>query len=304
MKTISFFNEKGGVGKSTYTILYASWLKYKHGLDVAVVDLNSRIGQYRKDEIKYKKGLNIIDQYDLSKAWDIIAPNKEQIKKYKGQAMPLSIWLDEEIRDGMLTGKDVVLIDLPGAAVGKEFSEMLLGQQIGMFAIPTHRNMMTIRATTSTNNTINTYKNYPVTVVNFITQIQTYVKIAVYEELANAFIKMHLQVLPDMISYSERLNTLSNANIIASTLAYPDWDNDAFRGSRDLGLENMFIDITHLLKETRDHRNTADTKLDFVNGLEKVFKAERQLMHSSFPKFDFPEDMFPEQRRKKDTDKK
>ena len=303
MKTISFFNEKGGVGKSTYTILYASWLKYKHGLDVAVVDLNSRIGQYRKDEIKYKKGLNIIDQYDLSKAWDIIAPNKEQMKKYKGQAMPLSIWLDEEIRDGMLTGKDVVLIDLPGAAVGKEFSEMLLGQQIGMFAIPTHRNMMTIRATTSTNNTINTYKNYPVTVVNFITQIQTYVKIAVYEELANAFIKMHLQVLPDMISYSERLNTLSNANIIASTLAYPDWDNDAFRGSRDLGLENLFIDITHLLKETRDHRNTADTKLDFVNGLEKVFKAERQLMHSSFPKFDFPEDMFPEQRRKKDTDK-
>lgn len=304
MKTISFFNEKGGVGKSTYTILYASWLKYKHGLDVAVVDLNSRIGQYRKDEIKYKKGLNIIDQYDLSKAWDIIAPNKEQMKKYKGQAMPLSIWLDEEIRDGLLTGKDVVLIDLPGAAVGKEFSEMLLGQQIGMFAIPTHRNMMTIRATTSTNNTINTYKNYPVTVVNFITQIQTYVKIAVYEELANAFIKMHLQVLPDMISYSERLNTLSNANIIASTLAYPDWDNDAFRGSRDLGLENLFIDITHLLKETRDHRNTADTKLDFVNGLEKVFKAERQLMHSSFPKFDFPEDMFPEQRRKKDTDKK
>ena len=304
MKTISFFNEKGGVGKSTYTILYASWLKYKHGLDVAVVDLNSRIGQYRKDEIKYKKGLNIIDQYDLSKAWDIIAPNKEQMKKYKGQAMPLSIWLDEEIRDGLLTGKDVVLIDLPGAAVGKEFSEMLLGQQIGMFAIPTHRNMMTIRATTSTNNTINTYKNYPVTVVNFITQIQTYVKIAVYEELANAFIKMHLQVLPDMISYSERLNTLSNANIIASTLAYPDWDNDAFRGSRDLGLENLFIDITHLLKDTRDHRNTADTKLDFVNGLEKVFKAERQLMHSSFPKFDFPEDMFPEQRRKKDTDKK
>ena len=51
MKTVSFYNEKGGVGKTTFSILYASWLKYKHGVDVAVVDLNNRIASYRKDEM-------------------------------------------------------------------------------------------------------------------------------------------------------------------------------------------------------------------------------------------------------------
>ncbi|MFQ9745397.1 MAG: ParA family protein [Alistipes finegoldii] len=36
--SISFANQKGGIGKSTLTILAASWLRYVRGLNVLVVD--------------------------------------------------------------------------------------------------------------------------------------------------------------------------------------------------------------------------------------------------------------------------
>ena len=35
---ISFATQKGGVGKSTFTVFAASWLHHRHGVNVAVVD--------------------------------------------------------------------------------------------------------------------------------------------------------------------------------------------------------------------------------------------------------------------------
>ena len=40
MKTITFFSEKGGVGKSTFSIMLASWLHHKMGVKVALADFN------------------------------------------------------------------------------------------------------------------------------------------------------------------------------------------------------------------------------------------------------------------------
>ncbi len=38
MRTITFFNEKGGTGKTTFTVMMASWLAYAQGCPVAVYD--------------------------------------------------------------------------------------------------------------------------------------------------------------------------------------------------------------------------------------------------------------------------
>ena len=54
MKTLTFFNEKGGVGKSLHTIMYASWLQYSVGAKVAVFDLESptsRLDLIRRQEL-------------------------------------------------------------------------------------------------------------------------------------------------------------------------------------------------------------------------------------------------------------
>ena len=55
MKSLTFFNEKGGTGKSTFTMMYASWLQYIHGVRVTVVDFNERLEKYRNDEIEARK---------------------------------------------------------------------------------------------------------------------------------------------------------------------------------------------------------------------------------------------------------
>lgn len=41
MKTLAFFNGKGGIGKTLHTILFASWLQYHIGANVAIVDCES-----------------------------------------------------------------------------------------------------------------------------------------------------------------------------------------------------------------------------------------------------------------------
>ena len=40
VKTLTFFNEKGGSGKTTFCLMMASWLRYRCGYRVAVIDLD------------------------------------------------------------------------------------------------------------------------------------------------------------------------------------------------------------------------------------------------------------------------
>lgn len=47
---VSFVTQKGGVGKSTFTVFAASWLHYRFGVNVAVVDCD-----YPQHSIKKQK---------------------------------------------------------------------------------------------------------------------------------------------------------------------------------------------------------------------------------------------------------
>lgn len=54
MKTLTFFNEKGGTGKTTLTTLMASWLAYKKGCPVVVYDCDYpsyHLAQMRADDL-------------------------------------------------------------------------------------------------------------------------------------------------------------------------------------------------------------------------------------------------------------
>lgn len=53
MKTLCFFNEKGGVGKTTHSILFSSFLSYVKGLRVLVYDMEPepRIDRMRRSEL-------------------------------------------------------------------------------------------------------------------------------------------------------------------------------------------------------------------------------------------------------------
>ena len=73
MKTLTFFNEKGGVGKSLHTIMYASWLQYSVGAKVAVFDLESptsRLDLIRRQELSQMEDPEYYKTYlESAPAW-------------------------------------------------------------------------------------------------------------------------------------------------------------------------------------------------------------------------------------------
>lgn len=307
MKIISFYNEKGGVGKSTFTIMYASWLKYKHGIKVGVADFNNREETYRRDEIEEKQDLGLLDRYDLNNLWPIVTADRKAIKDIRDKRispMPNAHWLESEIHNGQLKELDVLAVDLPGASSGREFIEFLISGIIGLYAIIFDRDPQTMRATMSVRNTI--AKAGHGRCLGFINQAQSYVTMKEYDEIAGNLKKTGLPILPDIISYSERMKKISEPDIMRSTMEYPDWDNKRFEGSRDLGTENLFIDITRELVKTKDFKGTPSADLSFVNGLQKTLKGQerRQLIGSSFPEYEFPVTDFPKDRQKADAEKK
>lgn len=287
MKTLAFYNEKGGVGKSTFTIMMASWLKYKHGVNVGVADFNKRLEQYRKDEIKERtyKNLPVIDE---NKMWPIVTSDSKKITEMERSThtpMASAFWLEEEIRNGRLQNLDVLFVDLPGAALGKEFLQMVTGQYIGLWIIPLDKELQAFRASIAVKNTLEKTNS---TFAGFINFAQKYFRFEEQTLLMKSYMQAGLPVLPDIISASDRMKNISEPDIMRSTISVPNWDSKLFRGARDLGTENLFTDIARLLAKTPDLRGTPAYDMSFVSKLEKQAKGQnmRQLKGSSFPAFE------------------
>ena len=111
--SISFANQKGGIGKSTLTILAASWLRYVRGLNVLVVDCDfpqNSIVELRERE---KKAVMKNDAYKLML--------QRQFERLQKKAYPVIRSTPENAENDVqvfLTSEsepyDVVLYDLPG----------------------------------------------------------------------------------------------------------------------------------------------------------------------------------------------
>ena len=110
---ISFANQKGGIGKSTLTVLAASWLRYIRGLNVLVVDCDFPQNSIYELREREKKAVVKNDAYKLQlqrqferlqkKAYPIIRATPENAEKN------MQVFLDSEPEP-----YDVVLFDLPG----------------------------------------------------------------------------------------------------------------------------------------------------------------------------------------------
>lgn len=302
MKTMTFYNEKGGVGKSTFTIMYASWLKYKHGVDVAVVDFNNRLTQYRKDEL-YMRGSEGVDMDSL---WPILRADRREIGRIQQETMskvPSAKWLEAKIAAGAFGSAKVLLIDLPGDY--KDFLQLLNMDMIGLYCIPLGRDKQTVDATYEVVKGIRTCKRMQKKdegkyLAGIINEVQHFVATRDYYNLAKAFEQQGLPILPDMISFSERIKKFKSHDIMLSTVQYPDWSSKAFEGSGDIGTQNLFIDITRLLNNRPDFRGTPKADLSFADSLEKTLagQSQRQLVGTAFPEFEFPVSDFDEKRRR------
>lgn len=295
MKTIAFFNEKGGVGKSSFSIMFASKLKYCYGIKVGVADFNYRVQAYRDDEIRQKQLLGVYDDYAGKELWPIATCKKTEIQAINdGIARKHGYWLYQQISEGVLKDCDVVILDFPGSVGGNEFKDIVQSQLLGLCIVPVDRDPQTFRATIGTNKAL---EFYSIPKAGFINQAQSYVTIKTYEEMMQRLGKIGLPVLPDIVSFSERMKRLDRPDIMRSTLAYPNWDDPTFEGSRDLGIENLFIDVARLLNKTPDIKGSKKpTLLPFLKDVQKSFQEPRQLFGTEFPEYEFPKEMFSKKR--------
>lgn len=300
MKTITFFNEKGGVGKSTMTIMYASYL-HKHGVKAAVFDYNSRLQDYRNDEIQEKKRLGLWRPEMADSAWPIIGVDRAAVRRLSEKGNPGHlVWFLEKVRNEH-SDTDVILIDFPGAISGGEFLEMsnMIGDLnvISLVVIPTDNDPQTLKSTLATAKL--SAKVRRIRTVAFINQIKTLTPKRKYDGMKNIFQEWGLPVLPDMVSESERIRNIMNVDIIRSTFGYPDWSLDCFKGSRDLGIDNLLLDVTRELRKAPDVKFVPVKKedpLSFVDDLRKdnsLQSLNRQLTNTRFPEYELPlpEDM-------------
>ncbi len=291
MKTITFFSEKGGVGKSSFAIMYASWLKYKHGVKVAIADFNDRITDYRAKELEAREDLMKnnpeIKPYDEKNAWPIVRAlleEVEEVEKYN-PVFPYAAWLRYETTRNRLKGYDVVICDFPGSLTGGEFEQNLNCNMLNLTVIPLERETMTIKSTYTVKTLLENSKDQyciflnkaKVNLANLRAKEINFVKLMMEE--------LNFRMLPDMVSYSDRMTTIDKPDILRTTFSFPDFDSPTFEGSRDLGIENLFIDVTRLLAETKDLSKTEEADLSFIKELRKT-KDNRQFTGSSFPQFE------------------
>ena len=291
MKTITFFNEKGGVGKSTFAIMYASWLKYKHGVKVAIADFNDRITDYRAKEVFERERLikdnPDIKPYDEKNAWPIVRALLSEIEEHKKTNLdfPYAVWLRYETIRNRLKGYDVIICDFPGSLTSGEYSQIRNCNLLNLTVIPLENETMTIKSTYMVKELLEGGNDcYCIFLnrakVNFANLRAREIKFAklVMEKLG-------FRMLPDMVSYSDRMMTIDKPDILRNTFDFPDFDSPAFKGGRDLGIENLFIDVTRLLAEGKDIPRTGEADLSFVKSPRKTWD-NRQFTGSSFPEFE------------------
>lgn len=295
MKVITFFNEKGGSAKSTFATIFASWLQYEHGVNTAVVDIDNRIARDRKMQEL------VCQEKNERQLWDIYDVNKNYLesinKKYHLHLKRYADWFNTYLKTGKFDKYDVIIIDFPGNM--DDFIQFYHEDLLSLVVIPVERDTHTMTTTIRLSKGL-AYKDIPR--IGFINKIQAFQSNRLYEQMMSVQQSFGLKMLPDMISFSERVSKTMDKEtppdtIIRSTLDYPNWQSETFKGGGDLGIENLLVDISKELKKCKDITGTRPVNLDFVNTLEKKFHPKRQLRGSSFPEYEFDESFFSESKK-------
>lgn len=152
MKVFSFFNSKGGVGKSLHTVMFASWLAYHEGARVAVADFENPVPRIR--QIRESEEISLQDP--SSALYRFLEKNPVSIRPYdvmefmdptKGydeaflKALVSKTWQFYHDRD---KDYDYVLFDFPATFVDKSPAFVLICSGIvDLVAVPIEVDNMT-----------------------------------------------------------------------------------------------------------------------------------------------------------------
>lgn len=141
---IAFATQKGGVGKSTIAMLFASYLYYERGAQVLVIDADPQQTVKRTRDIESRR-LAEDPQYVTAaraggreRAYPIaVAPTGGVVEGIDGKPSLLE--------KAKAFGADYVVIDTPGSVVGKGYLSLL--RRADHIVVPLEPEEMSLRAT-------------------------------------------------------------------------------------------------------------------------------------------------------------
>ena len=137
MKVISFFSAKGGTGKTTFNVLLASYIKYKLGKRVMVLDFDFpeyNLGFMRERDLRYMEREGILfeetDLYAVEKVPKMSARSLDTLSKTFGN-------LSDEL--------DYLILDFPGSFAAEDPATQLMAEgYIDLMVIPVELDPMII----------------------------------------------------------------------------------------------------------------------------------------------------------------
>lgn len=140
-KLISFSSQKGGVGKTTFTTLLASYLYYERGCNVAVIDCDYPQFSIKKQRDREKKQIMTISSFN-----ELARQQYERLNKKPYPVFPCEFpeILDyaEEIIDKSPMIYDYVFFDFPGTVNSEPIVRALRGMDYLFIPAEAERKVM------------------------------------------------------------------------------------------------------------------------------------------------------------------
>lgn len=247
---IAFSTQKGGVGKSTFTVLLASYLHYLKGVNVAVMDCDypqCSVYDMRKREIR-QLGTNLHYQSKAIALFDSLGKQTYPIVCAKPEE---AITKAREFLAAEPTGYDVVFFDLPGTINNDGVISTFMSMDYVF--VPMAPSRMSMESTLSfvipVNDLLSEYKDLNLKAIHlFWNRVDGRIKkewLEHYEGVIRQFgLPLMQTVIPQSVRYDKEQSIEGSDAVFLSTI-FPA-DRNLLKGSNLDLLVNEIMEIIHL----------------------------------------------------------
>jgi cellulose biosynthesis protein BcsQ len=247
---ISFCTQKGGAGKSVFTTLAASWLHYKCGYNVAVIDCD--YPQWSVHKLRERETGQITkNSYYRKKAWELFRKISKPTYPVVLVQPEMALTRANEFLASEKIDYDLVLFDLPGTVNNRDVVELFFNMDYLFIPITTSRINMesTLNFIITVNDIIQ--KNPQIR----LKQIQTFwnrISGREKQELSkmynHALAELNVPVMqiqiPQSVKYDREQSISGNDYLFLSTIFPP--DKPLLKGSNWDMFMDEFLKLTNL----------------------------------------------------------
>lgn len=246
---IAFSTQKGGVGKTAFTVLMSSYLHYVKGLEIAVVDCD--YPQHSIAEMRQRDMEQVMkDNYYKQLAYKQFTALKRKAYQVEKSMPEDAIDVAENLIDGAVTQPDIIFFDLPGTLNSRGVVKTLGGMDYIFSPVSADRVVMesTLKFATMLNeNLISVGKSDIKGLYLIWNMVDGREKNELYDVYENVICELGLNILKTFVPDSKRFRrelTTGHKPVFRSTL-FPA-HNSLLKGSNLIALAEEILKTINL----------------------------------------------------------